>query len=102
MDHALSEEFRRGFDEVLRLPDGGRAALMYTEKHYWRCHRRIISDHLVARRVPFFHIVEGSRTMGHRITGFAFIRDKFPSIPHDQHRPRKFGQEGCVLVHENS
>ena len=55
MDHALSEEFRRGFDEVLRLPDDGRAVLMYTEKHYWRCHRRIISDHLVARKVPVVH-----------------------------------------------
>ncbi len=80
-DHALTEEFRRGIEEVLRLAEGGRAALMCAEKHYWRCHRRIISDHLVARGVPMAHIVEGGRTVGHRLTGFAVIRDGVPVYP---------------------
>ena len=80
-DHALSEEFRRGLGEVLRIAEGGRAALMCAEKHYWRCHRRIISDHLVARGVPVAHIVEGSRTVGHRLTGFAVVRDGVPVYP---------------------
>jgi uncharacterized protein (DUF488 family) len=80
-DYALSEEFRRGLEEVLRLAEGGRAALMCAEKHYWRCHRRIISDHLVARGVPVAHIVEGGRTVGDRLTGFAVVRDGVPVYP---------------------
>jgi uncharacterized protein (DUF488 family) len=80
-EHALTEEFRRGLEEVLRLTEGGRTALMCAEKHYWRCHRRIISDHMVARGVSVAHIVEDGRTVGHRLTGFVVIRDVVSVYP---------------------
>jgi len=96
-DHALSEEFRMGLEEVRRLAEEGRAVLMCAEKHYWRCHRRIISDHLVVLGVPVAHIVESGRTVRHRLTGFAVVRDGVPVYPPRSASPEKVRPGGSPV-----
>jgi len=83
-DHALSEDFNRGLEELLRLAEAGRAAYMCAEKHFWRCHRRIISDHLTARGGRVVHIVDREMTRGHQLAPFAVFRDGVLTYP-----PRK-------------
>lgn len=77
-DHALGEEFAEGLTrllEIARSVSGGAAepvkgtstgapaaeapgtALMCSEAVWWRCHRRIIADHLLARGLPVTHLM---------------------------------------------
>src|SRR5579884_2149968 len=56
-DYALSESFRQG---LARLRDIGHAticAIMCAEAVWWRCHRRIIADYLLAAGETVFHIL---------------------------------------------
>lgn len=46
-DHALGEDFARALSQLRELSGGRRVALMCSEAVWWRCHRRIIADHLI-------------------------------------------------------
>lgn len=56
-DHALGAEFATGLGEVVRLAEDRRVALLCSEAVWWRCHRRIIADHLIAAGHPVRHIL---------------------------------------------
>ena len=56
-DYAETEAFRAGFDELLALAAGHRCAIMCAEAVWWRCHRRIIADYLLAADVTVEHIM---------------------------------------------
>jgi uncharacterized protein (DUF488 family) len=55
-DHAESEEFAAGLFELLMIANGIRTAVMCAELLWWRCHRRIIADVLVALGYEVRHI----------------------------------------------
>ncbi len=57
-DHALSAEFRRGFDQLVRLSREGRVAIMCAEALWWRCHRRIVADYLLCEGREVLHVME--------------------------------------------
>ena len=54
-DHALSAEFSEALEEIWSA--ASRTALMCSEAVWWRCHRRIIADHLLARGGEVLHIL---------------------------------------------
>jgi Uncharacterized conserved protein len=56
-DYAQSDAFREGLEQLVELGSTGRAAIMCAEAVWWRCHRRIIADHLLARGHNVFHIM---------------------------------------------
>lgn len=56
-DYAETDAFRAGLDELLALAREHSCAIMCAEAVWWRCHRRIISDSLLARGVPVEHIM---------------------------------------------
>jgi uncharacterized protein (DUF488 family) len=56
-DYAETGAFRAGLDELLALSRAHRCAIMCAEAVWWRCHRRIITDYLLARGVPVEHIM---------------------------------------------
>ncbi|HWG54003.1 MAG TPA: DUF488 domain-containing protein [Gemmatimonadaceae bacterium] len=56
-DYAETAGFRAGLDELLALASTHRCAIMCAEAVWWRCHRRIIADYLLARRIPVEHIM---------------------------------------------
>jgi uncharacterized protein (DUF488 family) len=56
-DYALTEPFRAGLDELLKLAGEHVCAIMCAEAVWWRCHRRIVTDYLLARRVEVRHIM---------------------------------------------
>lgn len=61
-DYALTPEFRAGLNELLEVSRGRTCALMCAEAVWWRCHRRIIADYLLAGGRRVFHILGTSRT----------------------------------------
>ncbi len=60
-DHALSREFRTGLEELVMLRRSRRTAIMCSEAVWWRCHRRIVADHLIAAGEAVFHLMDESR-----------------------------------------
>ena len=56
-DYAMSAEFRSGLARLRELGGARRAAVMCAEAVWWRCHRRIIADYLLAAGERVFHIL---------------------------------------------
>lgn len=56
-DYALTEAFRSGLDELIAHSQRQPTAIMCSEAVWWRCHRRIIADHFLARQIPVLHIM---------------------------------------------
>ncbi|KVR83445.1 DNA repair protein [Burkholderia vietnamiensis] len=74
-DYALSPEFRAGLARLIALGEQQRCALMCSEAVWWRCHRRIVSDYLLARGETVLHIMGLNRVEPARITAGATVRD---------------------------
>src|SRR3954462_11984428 len=47
-DYGLTEAFRSGLARLCALGQERRCAIMCAEAVWWRCHRRIIADYLIA------------------------------------------------------
>jgi uncharacterized protein (DUF488 family) len=56
-DHALSDEFAHALGELRERGRARRSAVMCAEAVWWRCHRRIIADHLLAHGADVRHIL---------------------------------------------
>ena len=56
-DYAATGAFRAGFDELRSLARSHRCAIMCAEAVWWRCHRRIIADYLLADGFSVAHIM---------------------------------------------
>jgi len=56
-DYAMGSSFHSGFIRLLELGRSRRCAVMCAEAVWWRCHRRIITDYLLAADEPVFHIL---------------------------------------------
>ena len=67
-DYAETDAFRAGLDELLALADTHRCAIMCAEAVWWRCHRRIITDYLLAGSVPVEHIMGPDKVIPATIT----------------------------------
>ena len=55
-DYAICESFRSGLTELDELGRHQRCAIMCAETLWWRCHRRIIADYLLAAGRTVIHI----------------------------------------------
>ena len=56
-DYTLSEPFRQGLAQLIELGRQQRCAMMCSEAVWWRCHRRIVADQLIARGESVFHLL---------------------------------------------
>lgn len=56
-DHALSDEFQSALAALREWGRKRRAAVMCSEAVWWRCHRRIIADHLLAHAEDVRHVL---------------------------------------------
>lgn len=84
-DYAGTPEFRAGLEQLLALGQGGRCALMCAEVLWWRCHRRIVVDYLLARGETVFHIMGPGKLEPVRLTQGAVVGDdgvvSYPATP---------------------
>lgn len=67
-DYALTEPFRDGLAQLREIGTSRRAAIMCAEAVWWRCHRRIIADYLIAAGETVFHILTPDKTEVARLT----------------------------------
>jgi uncharacterized protein (DUF488 family) len=56
-DYAMGSSFHSGFAKLLELGRDRRCTVMCATAVWWRCHRRIIADYLLAAGETVFHIL---------------------------------------------
>jgi uncharacterized protein (DUF488 family) len=67
-DYALSQPFQSGLARLRALGGEQRCAIMCAEAVWWRCHRRIIADYLIAAGESVFHILGADHVEPARMT----------------------------------
>jgi uncharacterized protein (DUF488 family) len=72
-DHMQSPEFRSALAELEALGRKRRTACMCAEGLWWRCHRQLIADALLARGWAVHHVMPDGRLAEHRLTPFAVV-----------------------------
>jgi uncharacterized protein (DUF488 family) len=89
-DYALTEDFAIGLEKLIKLGRRKRCAMMCSEAVWWRCHRRIVADHLLARGERVFHLMGHDRIeVAHFTEGACLRRTKKLEYPEGRKR-------GCV------
>jgi uncharacterized protein (DUF488 family) len=74
-DYALTAPFRAALELVLAHAAQRPTAVMCAEAVPWRCHRRIIADHAVARGWAVQHILAPHRLESHDLHPEARVRE---------------------------
>ena len=88
-DYALSEPFHEGLQRLLKQGDRQRCAIMCSEAVWWRCHRRIVSDYLIAAGRSVFHILgKGHIEPAHPTPGAVVREDRTVVYPAAQRSDR--------------
>jgi len=72
-DYAATDAFREGLDELRTLSRDNCCAIMCAEAVWWRCHRRIIADYLLAQDVPVMHIMGSGKVDPAKLTPDAHV-----------------------------
>jgi uncharacterized protein (DUF488 family) len=80
-DYLQTDEFQAAFEELTALARAERTAIMCAEGLWWRCHRRLISDVLVARGWKVLHIAPNGSLTEHELTSFAEVHDGRVTYP---------------------
>lgn len=63
-----TDEFKNAITKLLSIAEKKKTAIMCAEKFYWRCHRRLISDYLLARGINVIHIEDTGKSYPHEMT----------------------------------
>ena len=69
-DHMETDEFRRSLDALVDW-SARPTAIMCAEAVWWRCHRQLVADALVARGIEVRHIATDTSAAPHGLTEFA-------------------------------
>jgi uncharacterized protein (DUF488 family) len=72
-DYMQTEPFRLAIERLLSVASEKTAAIMCAEKLFWKCHRRLLSDYLVAQGVVVEHIMESGHLQPHQLSPDAVI-----------------------------
>ena len=73
-DYMETRDFDNALGDLLRVSTLAPTVIMCAEAVPWRCHRSLISDAVVARGIPVFHILD-SGNQPHHLTSFARITE---------------------------
>jgi len=75
-DYMETPAFLAGVDELLALADDELTAVMCSESVWWRCHRRLLADHLVlVRGIKVVHLMHDGRLTPHAPTDGVRLAD---------------------------
>jgi len=67
-DYMLTPEFEQAISELVVLAENARTAYMCAERVYFRCHRMLVSDWLVAHGHEVLHIDATGPVRPHKLT----------------------------------
>jgi uncharacterized protein (DUF488 family) len=74
--YATTPAFRQAFSSLVDLAGRSRCAIMCSEALWWRCHRRIVTDYLLAAGVRVRHILGAGEVQEGSLTPFARIEEE--------------------------
>lgn len=74
-DYAETKEFHTALKELKKIAEVKTTAIMCAEAVWWKCHRRIISDYLLAAGMDVQHILEGKIEPAHLTEGAIARKD---------------------------
>jgi len=74
-DYTLTGEFQNAAAELVKLAEHSRTAYMCAERVYFRCHRLLVSDYLVAHGHEVLHIDATGPVRAHQLTSEARMVD---------------------------
>jgi uncharacterized protein (DUF488 family) len=84
-DYMATPEFRAALDRLIALSRERRAVIMCAEAVPWRCHRRLITDALLARGIPVADITGPGGASPARLSEHAVVREDdsviYPAAP---------------------
>jgi len=72
-DYAQTAAFREGLHVLLAMAAHETCAIMCAEAVWWRCHRRIVTDHLLAHDIPVIHLFAPGNSEPASLTPFAVV-----------------------------
>ena len=72
-DYARTLPFREGLRELLELASRQTCVVMCAEAVWWRCHRRIVADYVLAHGSPVVHLLTRTTQMPASLTPFAVV-----------------------------
>jgi uncharacterized protein (DUF488 family) len=67
-DYMATDEFQTAVQKLLLIAAAKRTAIMCAEKFFWKCHRKFLSDYLIAKGIEVVHILEPAKLSGHKLT----------------------------------
>ena len=75
-DHMETPAFQAAVGQLLGVAARSRTAVMCSESVWWRCHRRLLADHVtLVRSVEVLHLMHDGRLQPHPITDGARLDD---------------------------
>ncbi len=80
-DYMLTEEFHQAAGKLLEIAARKRTAMMCAEAVYWRCHRRLVNDFLLANHVAVQHIFPNGEVRPHKLTEGARVEQGEVTYP---------------------
>ena len=73
-DYMETDDFQAGLQDLLTFGHNAPTAVMCAEALWWKCHRRLIADALVALQHPVRHILNAGTPSPHEMSDFATVR----------------------------
>jgi uncharacterized protein (DUF488 family) len=80
-DYMQTPEFETSLEELIQLAKQKQIAIMCAEAVPWRCHRSLIADALLVRRIRTEDIMSPTRRQVHTLTPFAKVRGTMITYP---------------------
>ncbi len=74
-DYTQTEQFQDGLTRLIELGRQQRCVMMCSEAVWWRCHRRIVADNLIARGENVFHLMGKNKIDSAKLTEGATIQE---------------------------
>jgi len=75
-DYMQTEEFAENLERLIELAQRRQTAILCAEAVPWRCHRSLIGDALLVRRMGVEELSSLSSTRPHKLTPWARVRGK--------------------------
>jgi uncharacterized protein (DUF488 family) len=72
-DYMQTAEFFEGLKSLNKLLKQEKTAIMCAEAVPWRCHRSLIADAEIIRRIKVLHIMSNTNLRPHELTAFAKV-----------------------------
>ncbi|MBP9852820.1 MAG: hypothetical protein QG629_862 [Patescibacteria group bacterium] len=82
-DYMQTDQFTKAIEELVALANENPTAIMCAEAVPWRCHRSLVGDALLVRRMKVCDIMSPKTVQPHKMTSFAVVEGRNITYPSD-------------------